>query len=499
METMEVNAYICALVQYGIDKQLIEPCDKVFIINQLLSPLQLDSYEPAEPHAMLLEQILKGLTDYAVNRGIISDDITSRDLFDTKLMGILTPPPREIRSKFAALYEKSPEEATEWYYRFSQDTDYIRRYRIQKDMRWKAATEYGNLDITINLSKPEKDPKAIAAAKAAPQSGYPKCLLCTENEGYAGRLNHPARQNHRIIPVKLDGENWNLQYSPYVYYPEHCIVFNTEHIPMVINKATLEKLLDFVTKFPHYFVGSNADLPIVGGSILSHEHFQGGHFSFPMERAPIEKPVVFHGYENVKAGIVKWPMSVLRLTCSDRRQLCDLATKILLKWRIYTDEGAFIFAKTNGEPHNTITPIARRRGQDYELDLVLRNNITTEEHPLGVYHPHSELHHIKKENIGLIEVMGLAVLPARLKEELAGIEQAILCGTPLMGDLEKHQAWVDELLHQQMFTTENTASILKMEVGKVFAQVLEHAGVFKRTPEGSAAFDRFIDFVNRED
>ena len=499
METMEVNAYICALVQYGIDKQLIEPCDKVFIINQLLSPLQLDSYEPAEPHAMLLEQILKGLTDYAVNRGIISDDITSRDLFDTKLMGILTPPPREIRSKFAALYEKSPEEATEWYYRFSQDTDYIRRYRIQKDMRWKAATEYGNLDITINLSKPEKDPKAIAAAKAAPQSGYPKCLLCTENEGYAGRLNHPARQNHRIIPVKLDGENWNLQYSPYVYYPEHCIVFNTEHIPMVINKATLEKLLDFVTKFPHYFVGSNADLPIVGGSILSHEHFQGGHFSFPMERAPIEKPVVFHGYEHVKAGIVKWPMSVLRLTCSDRKQLCDLATKILLKWRIYTDEGAFIFAKTNGEPHNTITPIARRRGQDYELDLVLRNNITTEEHPLGVYHPHSELHHIKKENIGLIEVMGLAVLPARLKEELAGIEQAILCGTPLMGDLEKHQAWVDELLHQQMFTTENTASILKMEVGKVFAQVLEHAGVFKRTPEGSAAFDRFIDFVNRED
>ena len=499
METMEVNAYICALVQYGIDKQLIEPCDKVFIINQLLSPLQLDSYEPAEPHAMLLEQILKGLTDYAVNRGIISDDITSRDLFDTKLMGILTPPPREIRSKFAALYEKSPEEATEWYYRFSQDTDYIRRYRIQKDMRWKAATEYGNLDITINLSKPEKDPKAIAAAKAAPQSGYPKCLLCTENEGYAGRLNHPARQNHRIIPVKLDGENWNLQYSPYVYYPEHCIVFNTEHIPMVINKATIEKLLDFVTKFPHYFVGSNADLPIVGGSILSHEHFQGGHFSFPMERAPIEKPVVFHGSEHVKAGIVKWPMSVLRLTCSDRKQLCDLATKILLKWRIYTDEEAFIFAKTNGEPHNTITPIARRRGQDYELDLVLRNNITTEEHPLGVYHPHSELHHIKKENIGLIEVMGLAVLPARLKEELAGIEQAILCGTPLMGDLKKHQAWVDELLHQQMFTTENTASILKMEVGKVFAQVLEHAGVFKRTPEGSAAFDRFIDFVNRED
>ena len=498
METMEVNVYISALAQYGIDKKLIEPCDKAFIINQLLSPLQLDSYEPADPRSISLEQILKGLTDYAVNRGIISDDITSRDLFDTKLMGILTPPPREVRSKFAALYEKSPEEATEWYYRFSQDTDYIRRYRVQKDMRWKAATEYGNLDITINLSKPEKDPKAIAAAKAAPQSGYPKCLLCPENEGYAGRINHPARQNHRIIPLTLDGEDWNLQYSPYVYYPEHCIVFNSEHTPMVINKTTLEKLLDFVTQFPHYFVGSNADLPIVGGSILSHEHFQGGHYSFPMERAPIERSVVFQGYEDVKAGIVKWPMSVLRLTCKDRQQLCNLATKILLKWRIYTDEGAFIFAKTNGEPHNTITPIARRRGQDYELDLVLRNNITTEEHPLGVYHPHAELHHIKKENIGLIEVMGLAVLPARLKQELAGIEKAILCGTPLMGDLSKHQVWVDELMHHQMFTTENTASILKMEVGKVFAQVLEHAGVFKRNAEGSAAFDRFVNYVNQE-
>ena len=498
METIEVNVYIAALVQYGIDKKLIEPCDKAFIINQLLAPLQLDSYEHGEVRTLSLEQILKGLTDYAVSKGIISDDITNRDLFDTKLMGILTPPPREIRSKFAALYQERPEAATEWYYRFSQDTDYIRRYRVQKDMRWKAATEYGNLDITINLSKPEKDPKAIAAAKAAPQSNYPKCLLCVENEGYAGRVNHPARQNHRIIPVELGGENWNLQYSPYVYYPEHCIVFNSQHSPMVINKATIEKLLDFVSKFPHYFIGSNADLPIVGGSILSHEHFQGGHFSFPMERAPIEKKVVFKGFENVKAGIVKWPMSVLRLTCKDRAELCNLATRILLKWRIYTDKEAFIFAKTGGEPHNTITPIARRRGEDYELDLVLRNNITTKEHPLGVYHPHAELHHIKKENIGLIEVMGLAVLPARLKAELAGIEEAILSGIPLMGELEKHDAWVQELMHKQMFTPENTASILKMEVGKVFAQVLEHAGVFKRNPEGAAAFDRFIEFVNAE-
>ena len=498
METTEVNVYITALVHYGIDKKLIEPCDKVFIINQLLTPLQLDSYEPAEIRAMSLEQILKGLTDYAVNRGIIADDITSRDLFDTKLMGILTPPPREVRSKFAALYEKSPEEATEWYYRFSQDTDYIRRYRIQKDMRWKTATEYGNLDITINLSKPEKDPKAIAAAKAAPQSGYPKCLLCPENEGYAGRLNHPARQNHRVVPVTIADADWYLQYSPYVYYNEHCILFNSQHTPMVIDKAAFSKLLDFVTQFPHYFVGSNADLPIVGGSILSHEHFQGGHYSFPMERAPIERSVVFKGYEDVKAGIVKWPMSVLRISGSDKERVAALADKILRCWRGYTDADAFIFAETEGTPHNTITPIARRRGEDYEMDLVLRNNITTEEHPLGVYHPHAELHHIKKENIGLIEVMGLAVLPARLKQELADIEKAIICGTPLLGELKKHEVWVNELLQKQMFTVENTASILKMEVGKVFAQVLEHAGVFKRNAEGATAFDRFVNYVNQE-
>ena len=495
---MNVNVYITALINYGLNKGLFDPCDKAFMINGILEVLRLDSYEPAETRTMSLEEILQGLLEDAVARGVCADDITSRDLFDTKLMGVLTPPPREVRSKFAALYEKSPEEATEWYYRFSQDTDYIRRYRVQKDMRWKTATEYGNLDITINLSKPEKDPKAIAAAKAAPQSDYPKCLLCLENEGYAGRMNHPARQNHRIIPMELAGENWNLQYSPYVYYTEHCIVFNSQHTPMVINKATLQKLLDFVTKFPHYFIGSNADLPIVGGSILTHEHFQGGHFSFPMERAPIERKISFKGYEDVTAGIVKWPMSVIRLTCPDKERLCDLATKILLRWRIYTDKAAFILAKSGGEPHNTITPIARRRGEDYELDLVLRNNITTEEHPLGVYHPHAELHHIKKENIGLIEVMGLAVLPARLKQELAGIEEAILNGTPLTGELSKHEAWVKELMEKQTFTPDNTACILKMEVGKVFAQVLEHAGVYKRTPEGAAAFDRFIDAVNEE-
>ena len=495
---MDVNENISALVQYGLDKKLIEPCDKAFIINQLLTPQQLHSFEPVEVRPMPLEQVLNGLTDDAVNRGIIEDDITSRDLYDTKLMGILTPPPREVRRQFEELYAQSPKAATNWFYKFSQDTDYIRRYRIQKDMRWKTVTEYGTLDVTINLSKPEKDPKAIAAAKEAPQSGYPKCQLCVENEGYEGRINHPARQNHRIIPITIGGQPWCLQYSPYVYYNVHCIAFNANHTPMKIDKAAFEKLLDFVTIFPHYFIGSNADLPIVGGSILSHEHFQGGCYTFPMERAPIDRKIKFSGYEDVKAGIVKWPMSVIRLRCADKTRLADLADKILQSWRGYTDADAFIFAKTKGESHNTITPIARRRGEDYELDLVLRNNITTEEHPLGVFHPHAELHHIKKENIGLIEVMGLAVLPARLKQELKAIEEAILEDEPLAGDLSKHAAWVEELKSRCTFTLENTEMILKMEVGKVFAKVLTHAGVFKRTPEGEAAFDRFVRYVNSE-
>ena len=495
---MDLNTNISALVQYALDKKLIEPCDKAFIINQLLTPQQLDGFEPAEIHPMSLEQILKGLVDDAVNKGIIHDDATSRDLYDTKLMGILTPLPREVRAKFAALYEQDPKAATDWFYKFSQDTDYIRRYRIQKDLRWKTVTEYGKLDITINLSKPEKDPKAIAAAKAAPQSGYPKCQLCVENEGYEGRMNHPARQNHRIIPITIGGKPWYMQYSPYVYYNEHCIAFNAEHTPMKIDKEAFEKLLDFVTIFPHYFIGSNADLPIVGGSILSHEHFQGGGYSFPMERSGIERKIKFTGFEDVKAGFVKWPMSVIRLTGPDKQRVADLADHILRSWRGYTDADAFVFAETNGEPHNTITPIARRRGTDYEMDLVLRNNITTAEHPLGVFHPHAELHHIKKENIGLIEVMGLAVLPSRLKHELAEIEDAILMNKPLTGELEKHAPWVEELKSRCKFTAENAEMILKMEVGKVFAKVLEHAGVFKRTLEGGAAFDRFIRYVNRE-
>ena len=493
---MTVNGYVTALVRYGLEKGLIEPCDQTYITNQLLMTMGLDSYEYEEAPALELEDILAGLLDDAVARGVCDDNITAKDLFDTKLMGVLTPLPREVRAKFAALYAAGPQKATDWYYTLSQDTDYIRRYRIKKDLRWKTKTDYGDLDITINLSKPEKDPKAIAAAKSAPQSGYPKCQLCPENEGYAGRMNHPARENHRIVPITVAGANWFLQYSPYVYYNEHCIVFNASHTPMIIDKSAFAKLLDFVTLFPHYFVGSNADLPIVGGSILSHEHFQGGHYAFPMELSPVEKELTFQGFEDVKAGIVKWPMSVIRLDGPDKDRLVELADKILTAWRGYTDEAAFIFAETDGVPHSTITPIARRRGSDYELDLVLRNNITTEEHPLGVYHPHAELHHIKKENIGLIEVMGLAVLPARLKGELAALEEAILAGAPLTGELEKHAPWVEELKTRYTFTAENTTAILREEVGQVFAKVLEHAGVYARTPEGQAAFQRFVDCVN---
>ena len=429
-----------------------------------------------------------------MENGRIEDDTTSRDLFDTELMGRLTPRPSQVIRAFRTRYEESPEAATDWYYQFSQDTDYILRYRIAKDVKWVAPTPYGDLDITINLSKPEKDPRAIAAAKTAPQGGYPKCQLCRENEGYAGRMNHPARQNHRIIPITIDGKDWFFQYSPYVYYNEHCIVFNGAHVPMKIDRSAFRKLLDFVKQFPHYFVGSNADLPIVGGSILSHDHFQGGRYTFAMEKAPVEKAVSFPGFEDIECGIVKWPMSVIRLRSADDDRLVDLAEKILTTWRGYTDEAAFIFAETDGEPHNTITPIARMRDGKFELDLVLRDNITTEEYPLGVYHPHQELHHIKKENIGLIEVMGLAVQPSRLKGELADLADAFVEGRDIRADetLEKHNHWAEELKTRYTFTKENTMDILQKEVGVVFATVLEHAGVYKCTDEGRTAFLRFI-------
>lgn len=496
-----IDACIAGVLRYAEDTGLIEADDRLWARNRLLEALQLDGCDPdCAPAELPLADLLRELTEDAVSRGVAQDNSVARDLFDTKLMGVLTPAPHEVRAKFRSLYAVSPERATDWFYAFSQNTNYIRRDRIARDQKWVYESAYGPLDITINLSKPEKDPRAIAAAKLAPQSGYPKCALCAENEGYAGRMNHPARQNHRVIPVTINGSGWYLQYSPYVYYNEHCIVFNGTHTPMKIDRAAFRKLLDFVGQFPHYFVGSNADLPIVGGSILSHDHFQGGHYTFAMECAPVEEPVRFRGFDDIRAGIVKWPMSVLRLTGPDSDRLVELADRILRAWRGYTDESAFVFAETDGEPHNTITPIARRRGVDYELDLVLRNNITTPEHPLGVFHPHAALHHIKKENIGLIEVMGLAVLPARLKGELAALEQAILSGADIRADetLGKHADWVEELKTRYTFTPENTADILRREVGAVFAQVLEDAGVFKRNEAGRAAFRRFLGTADQE-
>ena len=498
---MQIETYIDSLVSYAMNTGLAEPCDHMVLVNRLLDLLGLDAYTPSEePQSEDLEEILGAMLAFAVQKGLCDDNITARDLFDTRIMGALTPMPREVIRTFREKYAKNPVEATDWYYKFSCDTDYIRRYRIAKDMRWKYAGEYGEMDITINLSKPEKDPKAIAAAKNAPQSSYPKCQLCAENEGYAGRMNHPARENHRIIPITVCGESWCLQYSPYVYYNEHCIVFNSKHIPMKIDRSAFEKLLSFVTEFPHYFVGSNADLPIVGGSILSHEHFQGGHYTFAMETAPVETQVKFAGFEDISAGIVKWPMSVLRLTGNDPQQLTELADKILGCWRGYSDETVGVVAFSDGEPHNTITPIARRRGEAYELDLVLRCNITTNEHPLGVFHPHADKHHIKKENIGLIEVMGLAVLPSRLKSELTELAAAVAEGKDISGDevLAKHAPWVEELKKQYTFTAENALDIILQETGKVFAGVLEDAGVYKRNEEGQAAFLRFVDAVNQE-
>ena len=498
---MKIETYIDSLVSYAMNRGLAEPVDHQVLTNRLLDLLHKDDYEPSdEPQTEDLEEILAGILDYAVAHGLCDDGITARDIFDTRIMGAVTPMPREVIRTFREKYAKSPVEATDWYYRFSCDTDYIRRYRIAKDMRWKYPSPYGEMDITINLSKPEKDPKAIAAAKNAPQSAYPKCQLCRENEGYAGRMNHPARANHRIVPIEICGANWCLQYSPYVYYNEHCIVFNAEHVPMKIDRSAFDKLLDFVRVFPHYFVGSNADLPIVGGSILSHEHFQGGHYTFAMETAEIEKEVSFAGYEDVSAGIVKWPMSVIRLTGKDPARISELADKILTVWRGYSDESVGVIAFSDGEPHNTITPIARRRGEDYELDLVLRCNITTEEHPLGVFHPHADKHHIKKENIGLIEVMGLAVLPSRLKKELTDLAQAIVDGKDIASDevLSKHAPWVEELKKQYTFTQDNAMDILMQETGKVFAAVLEDAGVYKNTDQGRAAFVAFVDAVNQK-
>ena len=486
------------LVDYGIRTGLTPECERIYTTNLLLDLFHEDNYE--EPEAVAygspdLETILANLLNIAVERGIIEDNVVYRDLFDTKLMNCLLPRPAQVQAAFWKKYAISPEKATDYYYKFSQDSDYIRRYRIAKDLKWKVDSPYGEIDITINLSKPEKDPKAIAAARNAAASSYPKCQLCMENEGYAGRVNHPARENHRIIPITINQSNWGFQYSPYVYYNEHCIVFNGEHVPMKIDRAAFTKLFDFIKLFPNYFLGSNADLPIVGGSILSHDHFQGGHYTFAMAKAKIELPVTIPGYEDVEAGIVKWPLSVLRIRSKDTSRLIDLAEHVLNCWRSYTDEDAFIYAETNGEPHNTITPIARKNGDTYELDLTLRNNITTDEHPLGVYHPHAQYHHIKKENIGLIEVMGLAVLPSRLKEELELLADYIVNGKDIRSNkkIEKHADWVEEFLPTyDNITKENVMEILQKEVGNVFTHVLEDAGVYKCTEQGRADFLKFI-------
>ena len=493
-----VDLAIKKLVTYGMNTGLIKEQDQVYITNTLLESLKINEYnEPQLINEKInLSDTLDELVDYAVKEGILTENtITYRDQLDTMLMSKLTPLPSECTRTFYNLYKESPSKATDWYYQFSQDTNYIRRNRIAKDVKWSVQTEYGSLDITINLSKPEKDPKEIAAARKAPSLNYPKCLLCKENEGYPGHIGHPPRQNHRIIPITINNSAWFMQYSPYIYYNEHCIVFNSHHTPMKIDRSCFQKLLDFIEQFPHYFVGSNADLPIVGGSILSHDHFQGGHYTFAMEKAPIETPISFKNFDDVTAGILKWPMSVIRLKGKNIHQLVDLADRILNTWKNYTDTSAYIFAKTEEGPHNTITPIARMRGNEYELDLVLRNNITTEQHPLGVFHPHKELHHIKKENIGLIEVMGLAVLPARLKEELAILEDTLLNNPhDLRSDerIAKHADWAERLLQKYNLTEENVMGIIQQEIGLIFTKVLEHAGVFKRTPEGQKAFKKFL-------
>ncbi len=498
----KTDTAVAELVEYGIESTLIKEEDRAYATGRIMEIMGMSDIEctelPSEKRP--LNEILGDLLDAAFEKGLFeSNTVVYRDLFDTKLMGALTARPSEVISEFYNLYETSPEAATDYFYKLCCDSNYIRRDRIAKDLKWRVSSEYGEIDITVNLSKPEKDPKAIAAAKLMPQSGYPKCLLCHENEGYAGTLSKPARQNLRQIPFDMAGVPWFLQYSPYVYYNEHCIALSSEHTPMKIDRTSFEKLLCFVSHFPHYFIGSNADLPIVGGSILSHDHMQGGRYTFAMESAGIDTPIVFSGFEDVKAGIVKWPMSVIRLSCADADRLVELADRILTSWRAYTDEAAFVYAETDGTPHNTITPIARKRGADFELDLVLRNNITTEEHPLGLYHPHAEHHNIKKENIGLIEVMGLAVLPARLKGEIDDMKRAIAEGKDFaeVESIAKHKAWFEAFKDNYSLTPENADGIIKTEIGKTFVRVLKDAGVYKDTEEGRAAFLRFIDAVNK--
>lgn len=496
-----INKSIDKLISYGLLTGLIKESDSIYVRNKILTKLELASYEETNEKCESvneLSEILNNITDFAVEKGIVEDSIVYRDIFDTEIMDIFTPYPSTVIDTFKEKYEISPKEATDYFYELSCNNNYIRRDRIKKDVKWNVDSEYGEIEITINCSKPEKDPKAIATAKLQKQSSYPKCQLCIENEGYGGRANHPARQNHRIIPVKICGENWGFQYSPYVYYNEHCILLNTEHTPMVIDKSVFEKLLDFIRQFPHYIIGSNADLPIVGGSILTHEHFQGGNHIFAMHKAESEKFFEIKGFEDVEVSRLKWPMSVIRLKSEDKDKIIELSDRILSSWRNYSDESAFVFAKTDGEFHNTITPIASMVDGKYIMDLVLRNNITTDEHPMGVYHPHKELHNIKKENIGLIEVMGLAVLPSRLVEEMDAIAKALISDLDMNENpkTEAHKEWAEIVKSNHPEINENNVNeILKQEIGKTFVAVLEHAGVYKRDQTGIDAFDKFMDQI----
>ena len=493
-----LDRLIHELTDYALSVALIEKEDEAYTVSRLMELFEINSIDKKRDTGATVRpvsEILDDLCDVAADRGMIDgESIVARDLFDTRIMGLLTPRPSCVAKKFKSIYNSDPKAATDYFYKLSIDSNYIRADRIKRDLKWQVESKYGDIEISVNLSKPEKDPKAIAAAKLMPQTDYPKCALCRENVGFAGTVTKPARQTLRQIPFTMGGESWYLQYSPYVYYNEHCIALAAEHTPMKIDRATFEKLLGFITEFPHYFIGSNADLKIVGGSILSHDHMQGGRHTFPMEKAEIEKEVEFPRYKSVKAGIVKWPMSVIRLKSRDTGALVDLADEILTAWRGYTDEAALVYAETDGEPHNTITPIARCRGEEYELDLVLRNNITTDEHPLGVYHPHAERHNIKKENIGLIEVMGLAVLPARLKDEMAEMKRAILSGTDFsaLNSIAKHKEWFEAFKGEYAFAPDNVEDILKKEVGKTFVEVLCDAGVYKDTEDGREAFMRFI-------
>ena len=498
MEKTNTNVEISRLLEYGLQRGLIAPEDKAYAANRMLALLGLREFEPQPVEEELHTPVepLERLCQFAAEAGLIDPDTRDgRDQFDTELMNCLMPRPSQVVREFYSLYEKDKQAATDYYYQLARSSNYIRVDRIEKDRMWTAPTPYGDLVITINLSKPEKDPKAIAAAKNAPQSGYPKCALCRENEGYLGSANQAARGNHRLIPLELGGEPWFLQYSPYVYYNEHCIVLSHEHRPMKVSRQSISRLLEFVTFLPHYFVGSNADLPIVGGSILTHDHFQGGRYEFPMAKAPIREKVCFPGFEDVEAGIVHWPMSVIRLRGKEAQRLVDLADKILTAWREYSDESAEILAYTEGTPHNTITPIARRRGADYEMDSVPRNNRTTPEHPLGLFHPHAEYHHIKKENIGLIEVMGLAILPPRLLTETGLLEQALkdpaqaqeIMARP---EMEKHQAWYEELKAAGAGEGD-TQRAIQESIGVIFGKILGNAGVYKDTEEGREAFRRF--------